>query len=152
MMRDEINAAMKAAMKSQSKRRLSTLRLVQAAIKDRDIAARTDGRDAGIPDSEILDVLAKMIKQRQDSARMYEEGGRAELAEAEREEIGIIQEFLPRQLSDDEVKKAVADAVAALGATSLKDMGKVMAELKSRHAGQMDFGKAGPVVKGLLGG
>lgn len=151
-MRDKISAAIKVAMKSQEKRRLSTLRLVQAAIKDRDIAARTDGPDSGITDAEIIDVMARMIKQRQESAKMYEEGGRVELADAEREEIAIIQEFLPRQLSEEEVHKAVADAVATLGASSLKDMGKVMAELKSRYSGQMDFGKAGPVVKGLLGG
>ena len=151
-MRDKISAAIKVAMKSQEKRRLSTLRLVQAAIKDRDIAARTDGPDSGITDAEIIDVMARMIKQRQESAKMYEEGGRVELADAEREEIAIIQEFLPRQLSEEEVHKAVADAVATLRASSLKDMGKVMAELKSRYSGQMDFGKAGPVVKGLLGG
>ena len=151
-MRDKISAAIKVAMKSQEKRRLSTLRLVQAAIKDRDIAARTDGPDSGITDAEIIDVMARMIKQRQESAKMYEEGGRVELADAEREEIAIIQEFLPRQLSEEEVHKAVADAVATLRASSLKDMGKVMAELKSRYYGQMDFGKAGPVVKGLLGG
>lgn len=150
-LRVEIGEALKAALKAQDKNRLSTLRLIQAAIKDRDIAARTDGPDAGISDEQVLDVLTKMIKQRRDSVALYEQGGRLELAQKELDEIAVIEGFMPAQMSEDEVKAAVSAVVAALGASGLKDMGKVMAELKSRHAGQMDFGKAGAVVKGLLG-
>ncbi|WP_420559308.1 GatB/YqeY domain-containing protein [Tepidicaulis sp.] len=149
-MRDQFNAALKEAMKAQDKRRVATLRLMQAAIKDRDIAARTAGKPDGVSDEEILDILAKMIKQRTESVATYEQAGRLELAEQEREEIAIIQEFLPKQLSEDEVKEAVQGVVSDLGAESLKDMGKVMGELKKRYAGQMDFGKAGASVKAIL--
>jgi len=148
--RVEIGEALKATLKAQDKNRLSTLRLIQAAIKDRDIASRTDGPDAGVSDDQVLEVLTKMIKQRRDSVALYEQGGRLELAQKELDEIAVIEGFMPAQMSEEAVKAAVSAVVAALGATGLKDMGKVMAELKSRHAGQMDFGKAGAVVKGLL--
>ena len=149
-MRDTINAALKDATKAQDKRRVSTLRMVSAAIKDRDIAARGSGKGAA-SDAELLDLLAKMIKQREESQKIYADAGRAELAAQESEEIAIIREFLPTQLSGAEIDKAVADAIAEAGATSVKDMGKVMAVLKARFAGQMDFGKAGALVKAKLG-
>ena len=150
-MRTRINTAMKDAMKAKEAGRLSTLRLITAAIKDRDIDARGEGREDGVSDDEVLAILGKMVKQRQESARMYEEGGRLELAEKERSEIGIIEGFLPRQLDAEEVEEAIAAAIAATGAASLRDMGKVMGELKARHTGQMDFDKVGPMVKARLG-
>jgi len=150
-MREQINAALKEAMKAQDKRKMSTLRLINAAIKDRDIAARTKGSGEGVSDPEVLEILAKMIKQRRESVTTYEEAGRLELAEQERQEIDIITEFLPRQLSDDELREACEKAIADTGAESLKDMGKVMGALKSAYAGQMDFAKAGALVKDLLG-
>ena len=134
------------------KRRISTLRLMNAAIKDKDINSRTDGHDSLLTaDPGLIDLLAKMVKQRQESLGMYEQGGRPELAQQEREEMEIIQSYMPKQLSDDEAKKAVAAVIAAIGASSVKDMGKVMAELKAKYAGQMDMAKAGGIVKGLLG-
>ncbi|MCA8869855.1 MAG: GatB/YqeY domain-containing protein [Rhodobacteraceae bacterium] len=150
-MRERITNELKDAMRAKDAPRLSTIRLIQAAIKDRDIAARTDGVDQGVPDDEILAILAKMIKQRHESAKTYEEAGRLELAEKERAEILVIEEFLPRQLADDEVEAAVREVVAKTGAHSIRDMGRVMAALKERYAGQMDFGKAGSAVKRLLG-
>jgi uncharacterized protein YqeY len=149
-MRETISDALKAATKAQDKRRVSTLRLVSAAIKDRDIAARTAGKGEAT-DAELLDLFAKMIKQREESEKIYRDAGRAELATQEAEEIAIIREFLPKQLSDADMQKAIADAVAEAGATSVKDMGKVMAALKSRYAGQMDFAKASALVKTKLG-
>ncbi|WP_353347078.1 GatB/YqeY domain-containing protein [Aquicoccus sp. SU-CL01552] len=150
-MRTRVNTALKQAMKEKAVARLSTLRLINAAIKDRDIAARGSGEDdGGVSDAEVLAILGKMTKQRQESARAYEEGGRLDLAERERQEIAVIEEFLPRQLSDDEVEKAVREAVSETGASSIRDMGKVMATLKARYTGQMDFGKAGPQVKDQL--
>jgi len=149
-MRDRVNSALKQAMKDKQPERLSTLRLINAAIKDRDIDARSDGNDEGVPDSEILAILGKMAKQRQESARAYEEGGRLDLAERERAEIVIIEEFLPRQLSLAEVDKAIDAAVAEIGAQSIRDMGKVMAALKAKYTGQMDFGAVGPAVKDRL--
>ena len=149
-MRDRVNSALKQAMKDKQPERLSTLRLINAAIKDRDIDARSDGNDEGVPDSEILAILGKMAKQRQESARAYEEGGRLDLAKRERAEIVIIEEFLPRQLSQAEVDKAIDAAVAEIGAQSIRDMGKVMAALKAKYTGQMDFGAVGPVVKNRL--
>lgn len=150
-MRTRINTALKQAMKDKVAARLSTLRLINAAIKDREIAARGSGEDGdGIGDAEVLAILGKMTKQRQESARAYEEGGRLDLAEREREEIKVIEEFLPRQLSDAEVEKAVRQVVSETGAESIRDMGKVMAALKARYTGQMDFGKAGPQVKDQL--
>jgi uncharacterized protein YqeY len=145
-MRETITAALKRATKSQDKRRMSTLRLVSAAIKDRDIAARTAGKTEAT-DAELLELFAKMIKQREESQKIYADAGRAELAKQEGEEIEIIREFLPKQLSDKEMEKAVAAAIAESGAASVKDMGKVMAALKARYAGQMDFAKAGATVK-----
>ena len=150
-MRETITAALKHATKAQDKRRISTLRLISAAIKDRDIAARTAGKGEAT-DAELLELLAKMIKQREESERIYAGAGRAELAKQESEEIAIIREFLPKQLSDQEMEKAIADAIAKSGAASVKDMGKVMAELKARYAGQMDFAKASASVKAKLAG
>ena len=150
-LRDRIGEALKAAMKEKDAERLSTLRLINAAIKDRDIAKRSeggDGADGGVGNGEIL---GKMVKQRQDSAHAYEEGGRLELAEKERAEIGVIEEFLPKQLDEDEVAAAIDTAVAETGASSIRDMGKVMGALKSKYTGQMDFGAVGPKVKARLG-
>ncbi|MHA6344092.1 GatB/YqeY domain-containing protein [Roseivivax sp. CAU 1761] len=149
-LRARIAAATKQAMKERQADRLSTLRLINAAIKDRDIAARGDGTDTGVPDSEVLAILEKMVKQRRESARTYEEGGRLDLAEQELAEIAVIEEFLPRRLTDEEVEQAVDAAVAELGANSIRDMGRVMGVLKARYAGQMDFGAAGPMVKARL--
>ena len=146
-MQERFTEALKEAVKSQDRIRVSTLRLITAAIKDRDIAARSADSGDGVTDEQILEILAKMVKQRQEAASTYEEAGRLELAEQERAEIVIIGEFLPKQLSEDEVSAAVAAAIAELGAGSLKDMGKVMACLKGKFAGQMDFGKASALVK-----
>ncbi len=150
-LRDELNANMKQAMRDRAAERLSTLRLILAAIKDRDIAARGEGEDAsGVDEAEILAILAKMVKQRQESARTYEEGGRLDLAEREMNEITVIEEFLPRQLSDEDVSRAIRDAVQEVGAESIRDMGRVMGALKAKYTGQMDFGKVGPRVKAKL--
>lgn len=150
-MRDKINTEMKQAMRDKARARLATIRLINAAIKDRDIAARSEDNHDGVSDAEILTVLAKMVKQRLDSAKIYEEAGRLELAEKERDEIVVIQDFLPKQLSDDEVRAAVQKAITDTGASSIRDMGRVMGALKSAYSGQMDFGKAGGAVKELLG-
>ncbi|MGR3755933.1 MAG: GatB/YqeY domain-containing protein [Tranquillimonas sp.] len=149
-MKNRVAAALKQAMKQKDTRRLSTLRLINAAIKDREIASRGEGEDDGVGDAEVLQILGKMVKQRQESARAYEEGGRLELADREREEIAVIEDFLPRQLSDDEVSAAVDAAIAETDASSLRDMGRVMAALKSRYTGRMDFGSVGPRVKARL--
>jgi len=151
MLRDQINDAVKAAMKSQDKLRLSTLRLVNAAIKNADIEARGAGKDA-LADADILGLLQKLIKQRQESVELYDKGGRAELAEQERGEIAIISGFLPQQLSDAEAKEAIAGVIRETGAAGMKDMGKVIAALKARYAGRMDFAKASALVKGMLTG
>ncbi len=151
MLRERISAAMKEAMKAKDSGRLSTLRLVNAAIKDRDIAARSDEASEGVSDAEILAILSKMIKQREDSATAYEEAGRLELAEQERAEIAVIEDFLPRQLDAVETEAAIKAAMKKVGANSIRDMGKVMAELKATHPGQMDFGKVGADVKTRLG-
>ena len=151
-LRARIMDDMKTAMKSGDKRRVGTLRLMNAAIKDKDIFSRTEGHDSALTaDAGLVDLFAKMVKQRQESITMFDAGGRAELAAQEREEMVIIQEYMPKQLNDDEAKAAVAGVIAAVGATSVKDMGKVMAELKLKFGGQMDFAKAGGIVKGLLG-
>ncbi|MDA9123480.1 GatB/YqeY domain-containing protein [Paracoccaceae bacterium] len=150
-MREIINEAVKDAMRSKDKLRLSTLRLINAAIKDKDIALRVEDRPDGVSSSEILQILGKMVKQRQESARAYEEGGRLELAEQELSEIKIVEEFLPRQLSDDDVANAIQKIISSVGATSIRDMGKVMASLKEKYTGQMDFGKAGATIKKILG-
>ncbi|MXU65967.1 GatB/YqeY domain-containing protein [Oceanomicrobium pacificus] len=150
MLRDRLNQALKEAMKSRENERLSTLRLINAAIKDRDIAARGDDGATGVSDDEILAILAKMSKQRVESARVYEEAGRLELAEQERAEIKVIEEFMPRQMDAEEVDVAIRAAIKKVGAESVRDMGKIMGELKSNYAGQMDFGKVGAKVKSAL--
>ncbi|MEC8545803.1 MAG: GatB/YqeY domain-containing protein [Pseudomonadota bacterium] len=150
-MHERFNEALKVALKSQDKVRISTLRLINAAIKDRDIADRTDNGGAGVSEDVVLEILAKMIKQRQESLSAYEKAGRLDLADQERSEIVIIQEFMPRQLEDDEIIAAVDAALAEVGAETLKDMGKVMGLLKQKYTGQMDFGKAGARVKEKLG-
>jgi len=146
-------AALKQAMKDKDAARLSTLRLINAAIKDQEIALRGNGDEAEtVGDDQILAILGKMVKQRQESARQYEEGGRLDLAEREQAEIVVIEEFLPRQLSDEEVAAAIDAAIAKIGADSIRDMGKIMGELKAGYTGQMDFGKVGPMVKDRLCG
>jgi uncharacterized protein YqeY len=151
-LRATINDALKAAMKAGDKRRVSTLRLMNAAIKDKDINSRTDGHDSALTsDPGLIDLFARMVKQRQESVAIFEQGGRPELAEAEREEIAIIQAYMPKQLSEEEAKVAVTAVIKDVGAASIKDMGKVMAALKAKYAGQMDMAKAGGIVKGLLG-
>lgn len=149
-MRDKITTALKTAMKARDADRLAALRLINAAIKDRDIAARGEG-GAEISDAEIISVLTRMVKQRRESARAYEEAARLDLAEKETAEIAVIEDFLPRQMDDDEIKSAVDAAVAETGAASVRDIGRVMGVLKTRHAGEMDFAKAGAVVKARLG-
>ena len=149
-LRSRINTAMKQAMKDKSAERLSTIRLINAAIKDRDIAARTEGKENGVGDDEVLAILAKMTKQRQESAKTYEEAGRLDLSERELAEIKVIEEFLPRQLTDGEIQSAVSEAINEVGASSIRDMGKVMGALKGKYAGQMDFGAVGALVKNNL--
>ncbi len=138
-------------MKNREAARLSTLRLINAAIKDKDIALRGTGEDLAVTDDDVLTILGKMVKQRHESARAYEEGGRLELAEKELAEVTVIEEFLPRQLSEEETAKAVESAIKKTGAASIRDMGKVMGALKAKFTGQMDFGKVGPMVKDMLG-
>lgn len=151
-LRTRLTDAMKDAMRNREVDRLSTLRLINAAIKDRDIALRgTDAADEGVSDDDVLGILGKMVKQRHESARAYEEGARLELAEKERAEIVVIEEFLPKQLNEDEAAEAVKSAIAKVGAESIRDMGKVMGELKGKYMGRMDFGKVGPMVKDMLG-
>lgn len=151
MLRNAIPEALRAALKNQEKRAISTVRLIIAALKDRDIAARGKGNTDGIGDDEILQMLQTMVKQRRDSIEMYEKGGRLELAEQEREEIAIIEDFLPQQLGDAEIGAAVDQVIAEVGAGGMKDMGNVMGELRDRYTGQMDFGKASALVKEKLG-
>ncbi|MFQ8431398.1 GatB/YqeY domain-containing protein [Amaricoccus sp. W119] len=151
MLRTRLSSDLKEAMKSKDMVRVSTLRLICAAIKDRDIDARAaeceEAGCEGVTESEIRAILTRMIKQRRDSARSYEEGGRPELAAQERAEIAVIQTYLPKQLSEAEVQRAVASAIVETGASSVRDMGRVMAHLKARHTGQMDFAKAGACLK-----
>ncbi|MES2844185.1 MAG: GatB/YqeY domain-containing protein [Pseudomonadota bacterium] len=149
-LRDRLQTSLKEAMKAKEADRLSTLRLINAAIKDREIANRGDGGEGLVTEGDILSIMGRMVKQRQESARAYEEGGRLELAEKELAEIKVIEEFLPRQLSGAEVEAAILAAIAEVGATSIRDMGRVMAELKGRYTGQMDFGAVGPTVKDKL--
>jgi uncharacterized protein YqeY len=149
-LRERLQIALKEAMKAKAVERLSTLRLINAAIKDREIAGRGEAGEQEVGDPEILAIMGKMVKQRQESARAYEEGGRLELAAKEINEIAVIEEFLPRQLSGDEVEAAVKAAIAEAGAASIRDMGRVMAVLKGKYTGQMDFGAVGPKVKDLL--
>ncbi len=138
-------------MKAKEKHKVSTLRLILAAIKDRDISSRAEVESDGISDEEILQLLAKMVGQRRESIKLYERGGRVDLAEREAEEIVIIEDFLPRQLDDAEMGAAIREAIEEVGATGLKDMGSTIAELKARYAGQMDFAKASALVKQQLG-
>ncbi|MEM1384254.1 MAG: GatB/YqeY domain-containing protein [Pseudomonadota bacterium] len=150
-MRDRINAALKDAMRARDEVRTSTLRLMLACIKDRDIAARSEEGAVGLDEAGLVDLLAKMIKQREESARVYEEAGRMELAERERSEIAVIRGFLPKPLTEAEVSQAIDRAIAETGASSIRDIGKVMGALRGRFAGRMDFGKAGAQVKAVLG-
>ncbi|MEM7488690.1 MAG: GatB/YqeY domain-containing protein [Pseudomonadota bacterium] len=147
-LRERLNTSLKAAMRDKDQKRVGTLRLVNAALKDRDIALRAEGKSVG--DAEAMAILAKMVKQRQESARAYEEAGRLELAEQEQTEIRIVEEFLPKRLSDAEVEAAISAAIDETGAGSVRDMGRVMGVLKGRHPGQIDFGTVGPMVKARL--
>jgi uncharacterized protein YqeY len=149
-LREQINDSVKEAMKAKDAKRLGTLRLINAAIKDRDIAARTADSRELLGDDDLLGLLAKMIKQREDSVAAFDAGNRPEMAQAERDEIALIREFMPKQMSPEETKAAVAAVIADVGAATIKDMGKVMNALKERYAGQMDFGKAGGAVKEAL--
>lgn len=148
-MRDELMTSLKEAMKAKDTARISTIRMVQSAIKDLDIAARTKA-DPTVTDGDIAQLLSKLVKQREESAKMYDEGGRPELAAKEREEITIISEFMPKQLSEAEVIEIIKGIIAETGAASMKDMGKVMAALRERYPGQLDFGKASGQIKTLL--
>ena len=148
-MRQRFNDAMKEAMKAGDKRRLSTVRMMQAALKDKDIEARGAGKGQA-SEEEILALLQKMIKQRQESIAIYDQAGRTDLADQEREEVAVIQGFLPQQLDEAETKAAVEAAIAETGAASMKDMGKVIGALRAKYAGRMDFGKASALVKELL--
>ncbi len=148
-MREQFAEALKSALKAQDKRRISTIRLIQAAVQDRDIANRAAGKDP-VSDEEITQILGKMVKQRKESAQAYEEGNRLELAEQEREEIEVIREFLPQQIEGEAVKKACAQVIDEVGADGLRDMGKCMNALKRKFPGQMDFGKASGIVKDML--
>ena len=149
MMRDKLSTALKDAMKAKETRRLSTVRLIQAAIKDRDIANRGVGKDP-VSDEDILQILQKMVKQREESAKIYEDAGRAELAAQEREEIEIIKDFMPEQLSEDKVRELCQSVISETGSQGLRDMGKCMNALKEKYPGQMDFAKASGMVKDLL--
>ena len=151
MLRDDIKSALTIAMKGKDKQGLSTLRLIMAAIKDRDIAARSKGITDGIGEDEILSLMQSMVKQRRESIEMYEKGGRMELAQQETEEISVIETFMPAQLNADGVTFAIDEAISASNAKSIKDMGKVMGHLKNKYAGRMDFGKAGAAIKDRLG-
>lgn len=151
-LRTQFNDSLKDAMRAKDTRAVSTIRMILAGLKDRDIAARPRGVTDGIDEAEILSMLQALVKQRNESAALYEQGGRPELAQQEREEITVIERFLPKQMTDEESAAAIDAIVTELGASSIKDMGKVMAELKARHAGQMDFAKAGGLVKARLSG
>ena len=151
MIRDDINNALKEAMKAKDDRRVSTLRLVNSALKNADIDARGRGK-APLGDDEVLGLLQKMIKQRRESIDLYEKGGRAELAQQEHDEIAIIAAYLPKQMSEDEVKAAIAQAIQETGAAGMKDMGKVIGALKGKYAGKMDVATASALVKGALSG
>lgn len=149
MLRDKFNTAMKEAMRSKDRRRLATIRLIMAAVKDRDISVRTES-DCKVGDPEILEILSKMVKQRNDSIKAYEDAGRTELAKQEADEIAIIQEFLPRQLDDGEIETAVKGVIEQTSASGLKDIGRIMATLKGEYSGQMDFAKASAMAKDIL--
>lgn len=151
-LRDDLNTAMKDAMRAKDAKRLGTIRLILSTLKDRDIAARTEDSREGIDDGKILDMLGKMIKQREESATAYESGKRPELAAAERDEIEVIRAFMPKQMSEDEIRAAIQAAIAETGAVAMKDMGKVVALLRANYAGQMDFGRASALAKDILSG
>jgi hypothetical protein len=151
MLRDDINNAVKEAMKAKDERKLSTLRMVNSTLKNADIEARGQGKPP-LSDDDVLGVLQKMIKQRQESVELYDKGGRPELADQERAEIAVISAYLPKQMSEDEVKAAISTVISETGAAGMKDMGKVIAALKAKYAGQMDFGKASGLVKAALTG
>lgn len=150
MLRPRLTEALKEAMRAKDQATVSTVRMILAALKDRDIAARPSGVTDGIDDAGILSLLQSMIKQRQESVALYQQGGRADLVEKEQGEIAVIERFLPTQLGEEEVGAAIAATIADLGAGSIKDMGRVMAELRARHAGQMDFTRASALVKERL--
>lgn len=149
-MREQLSTMLKTAMKAGDKRRVATVRLIQSALKDKDIELRPTGKT--VTDEDIAAVLRKMVKQRQDSIAIYDGAGRADLADAEREELAIIGEFLPAELDEAAVRTAIAEAIAETGATGPKDMGKVIAAMKARHAGRIDFGKVSALVKTTLAG
>jgi uncharacterized protein YqeY len=149
MLRERFTADMKEAMKAGEKGRLGAIRLIQAALKDKDIEARGAGKEP-LSDEEILALLQKMVKQRQESVTMYEQGGRAELAQAEKDEIAVISSYLPQQMDEAEMKAAIEAAIAETGASSMKDMGKVVGVLRGKYAGRMDFAKASGLVKDML--
>jgi uncharacterized protein YqeY len=151
LIRDDINSALKEAMKAKDERRVSTLRLVNSTLKNADIEARGQGKDP-LGDDGVLGVLQKMIKQRNESAELYDKGGRPELAQQEREEIAIISAYLPKQMSEDEVKAAIAETIRNTGAAGIKDMGKVIGALKGKYAGKIDFANASVLVKAALSG
>ena len=151
MLRQRLNDELKAAMKSRDQRATSALRLILAALKDRDIAARDRGITNGVDEPEIIDLLQKMVRQRQESIAMFQKAGRQELVDQEQGEINIIERFLPKKMSEEEANAAIAGVVAELGASTIKDMGRVMAALKERYAGRMDFAKVGQQVKQKLG-
>jgi uncharacterized protein len=151
MLRQRLSEELKLAMKAKDERTVSTVRMILAGLKERDIAARGRGNMAGVSDEEIGELLNRMVRQRRESIALYEQGKRPELAEKERQEIGVIERFMPSQMDEAEMTDAVAGVIAALGAATIKDMGRVMASLKERYAGQMDFGKAGALVKARLG-
>ena len=150
MLRQDISTSLKEAMKARDEIAKSTLRLIMAALKDREIANRTGGKTDGVGDDEILEMLQKMVRQRRDSIDMYEKGGRKDLAEREAQEIEVIQGFLPKPMTETETQDAIAAAISELGAESIKDMGRVMGHLKQQFAGRMDFGKASGEVKKRL--
>jgi uncharacterized protein YqeY len=149
-LRERINDSVKDAMKAKDQKRLGTLRLINAAIKDRDIAARTEASRDLLSDDDLLGLLAKMIKQREDSIAAYKAGNRADLVQNEEDEIAVIRGFMPKQMTDEDAQAAITQVIGEVGAASIKDMGKVMNALKERYAGQMDFGKASGTVKTLL--
>ncbi|MBE6450197.1 MAG: GatB/YqeY domain-containing protein [Alphaproteobacteria bacterium] len=151
MLREQIKEQLVAAMKAKDEVKVSTLRMIGATLKDKDIAARPSGKTDGISDDEILSMFQTMIKQRKESIELYEKGGRSDLVAKEKAEIEIISSFLPEQMDDDAVKVAIETCIKEVGASSIKDMGKVMGALKAKYAGQMDFGKASGLIKSLLG-
>lgn len=150
MLRTDLNDSLKTALREKNTRAASTIRLILAALKDRDICARGKGNNDGIDEAEILEMLQSMVKQRRESISLYEQGGRCDLAQRENEEIEVIERFMPTQLTDDEIESAVGSTISDVGADSLKDMGKVMAALKQKFTGRMDFGRASAVVKDHL--